>query len=188
MRPGFRNEFAHLYSPDKRKNLNLGSGGDIDPEFTNLDWSNNHGADMVWDLENTPLPFESNRFRLIVASHVLEHVSNYIALMDEIYRILEPGGRIVIYVPYYTSVDAWASPEHVRVFSESSWEYLNQRVYRNPGCGNYDTKVKCNFDVDYVVLQVDEKFKKQKNVRELICHQWNVVKEMCAILRKENND
>ena len=188
MRNGFNHLFGKFISKSKDGNLNLGSGSDIDPAFINLDWNTENGADFVWDLEQTPLPFKDGQFKLIVASHVLEHIKNYSELMDDLYRILADDGRIVIYVPYYTSQDAWASPEHVRVFNQDSWGYLNQRMYRNPGIGKYKTKIRCDFEVEQVVLLPMEKYRNHPDLLDLIRERWNIVQEMCAVLRKESNE
>ena len=42
--------------------------------------------------------------------NVLEHIEDDVAILQELYRVLEPGGRILVYVPafsiLYTSMDA----------------------------------------------------------------------------------
>ena len=48
-----------------------------------------------------PLPFPSNTFELIYASHVLEHVpwTHTQQTLPEWVRILQPGGRLEVWVP-----------------------------------------------------------------------------------------
>ncbi len=47
-------------------------------------------ADLKLDMQNTGLPDCSEEF--IIANHVLEHVPDYKKTIEEIYRILKPGG------------------------------------------------------------------------------------------------
>lgn len=54
-------------------------------------------ADVKADICN--LPFESNRFDVILCNHVLEHIPNDTKAMEELYRILKPGGWGVFQIP-----------------------------------------------------------------------------------------
>ncbi len=45
------------------------------------------------------LPFEDNFFDLILSHEVLEHVQNDQKAVEEIIRVLKPGGRLVLFVP-----------------------------------------------------------------------------------------
>ena len=51
------------------------------------------------DLEREPIPFEDDRFDLVVASHVIEHVRNPLDVVAECVRVCRPGGRIYIEAP-----------------------------------------------------------------------------------------
>lgn len=78
------------------------------------------------------LPFKDNTFDFIIASDVLEHVYDTENAFTELARILKPGGRILISVPYngklknviitlffYESVFTPYTP-HIRFFSKKS--------------------------------------------------------------------
>ena len=52
---------------------------------------------IQFDLVNCPLP--DNCIDIIVALNVLEHIENDNAALQQIYRILKPGGRVIIEVP-----------------------------------------------------------------------------------------
>jgi SAM-dependent methyltransferase len=72
-------------------------------EITCVDWGGSrHGAehrDVDHDL-NQPLPFADASFDTAILSDVLEHVQNPEKLLSEIRRILAPGGRLLLNVPF----------------------------------------------------------------------------------------
>lgn len=51
--------------------------------------------------EGDKLPFKSNSFDFILAADVLEHIYDTELILSEIARILKPGKRIFISVPYH---------------------------------------------------------------------------------------
>ena len=58
------------------------------------------GCDLYWDL-NKGLPYPSNSIAKIYSSHVFEHFSfqEIQKLLEECFRVLKPGGKILICVP-----------------------------------------------------------------------------------------
>ena len=79
--------------------LNLGCGRTIIPGWINVDYRPGPGVDVVADLEN-PLPWSDNTVDEVLASHVLEHLVRWEYTVEEVHRILKPGGRFTIHVPY----------------------------------------------------------------------------------------
>lgn len=47
------------------------------------------------------IPFQANTFDCAMCNHVMEHVENDLKAMQEIYRVLKPGGWAIIQVPFY---------------------------------------------------------------------------------------
>lgn len=45
------------------------------------------------------IPYEDNRFDFVIASQILEHISPRNKFLNNIYRVLKPGGRADIFVP-----------------------------------------------------------------------------------------
>lgn len=63
------------------------------------------GADMIQsNLENQEFPFVENSFDVIFAKSVLEHFYYPERIVQEIYRILKPGGLALAMVPDWESV------------------------------------------------------------------------------------
>jgi SAM-dependent methyltransferase len=51
------------------------------------------------DLDSAQFPFPAESFDAVVASHVIEHLTNPIQLMDEIFRVLKCGGLLYLECP-----------------------------------------------------------------------------------------
>ena len=84
--------------------LNIGAGYKRFPGFINIDADKNCKPDILLNIDdaNLILPFDDNSIDEIKAYHVLEHIGdNYIKLLQELYRVLIPGGIIDIQVPHY---------------------------------------------------------------------------------------
>lgn len=54
-------------------------------------------ADVKADI--CALPFEDNSYDFILCNHVLEHIPNDLKAMEELYRVLKPGGTAILQVP-----------------------------------------------------------------------------------------
>lgn len=52
------------------------------------------------------LPFKDGAFDVVVCSETLEHVPDPKLLIEEMHRVLKPGGRFVASVPYEAKLDA----------------------------------------------------------------------------------
>jgi hypothetical protein len=63
-----------------------------------------HKADIAIDLQKIDLPDAS--LDVVMTSHVLEHVPDTAAALDEIERVLVPGGSMVLLVPVLQGVTA----------------------------------------------------------------------------------
>lgn len=94
------------------------------------------------------LPFPDNSIDSIVSHHCLEHIDpGFLALMDECYRILEPGGVFRIIVPLFPSRTAVEDPDHKRYFLAGTFDTF---VGRPGGHWHEDFSVpytKCRFEI-----------------------------------------
>lgn len=112
--------------------LNIGCGRKSLPGWVNVDVAPIEGVDVVADLERcaeAPLPFADDSAGDFLLSHVIEHVRNTLALMQELHRIARPGARMVVRCPHGASDDAWEDPTHVRAFFPDSFHYFSQLAY-----------------------------------------------------------
>jgi SAM-dependent methyltransferase len=107
--------------PDR---LNLGSGRDYRPGWTNLDVTSDTKPDVVHDLDQLPWPFADGEFRRVEARDVIEHLENPLEVMAELHRICEDGATVEIAVPHFSSPNAYTDLTHRHFFGIQSFEYV----------------------------------------------------------------
>lgn len=109
--------------------LDIGCGFNKQPGFVGMDIRKGPGIDIVQDLEKTgwQLPDESVSFA--IASHVVEHINPangiFLRFMDEVWRVMKPGGKFMIVVPYGGSQGYWQDPTHCNGCNEITWSYFD---------------------------------------------------------------
>lgn len=88
---------------------------------------------------------------------VLEKVENFIAFLDDCYRLLLPGSKASFTSPHYASSQAWQSPLNKRAISEKSlnfaskaWREANKYTEASVIC---DFTVTGSFAMEEAVLQ-----------------------------------
>jgi SAM-dependent methyltransferase len=72
------------------------------PKYVGVDWAASYhdtNADIIADL-NEPLPIESDVADTVVSISVLEHLREPQNMISEAFRILRPGGCLVLQVPW----------------------------------------------------------------------------------------
>ena len=85
-------------------------------------------ADIIHDL-NTPWPFADSSVGVIRAMDVLEHLKDPIFTMKEMYRVLTPGGWVILQVPSTDGRGAFQDPTHVSFWNENSFLYYTHRDF-----------------------------------------------------------
>ena len=91
--------------------------------------------DLVLEPPGNLFAMGEHTFDVVTMWHVLEHVHDLHAYLEQFHRIIRPGGRLIIALPNYTSRDAkvyrqyWAAydvPRHLYHFSPKSMEQLGK--------------------------------------------------------------
>lgn len=101
-----------------------------------LDMNADHKPDVVWNMEEIPLPFEDNSADEIHAYEVLEHMGRqgdwrfFLAQFEDFWRILKPGGLLFVSTPHPTSPWAFGDPGHTRLIPVEATIFLSQEEYR----------------------------------------------------------
>jgi SAM-dependent methyltransferase len=90
----------------------------------------------------TSLPFRGASFDAVIAAEVLEHIPELDAALSEAARVLKPGGRIVVTVPYRETLRPVTCPScgvsfdpngHVHTFDETRLSGALRRAGLSPG-------------------------------------------------------
>lgn len=118
----------------KRKKIiiNLGCGktripGSVGVDVVKID----PFVDIVHNLDSLPYPFPANYADELHMYHVLEHLTKPDEKMEELYRILKPGGVLHLRVPHFSSMGAFSDITHVRPFGYTSFDYLDPSDYHH---------------------------------------------------------
>lgn len=107
--------------------LNLGCCDDHRLGYVNVDIV--PPADQIVDLSQLPWPWEDSSVDEIVARDVLEHLPDKRATMNEIWRVMKPGGVVWIQVPHGTDGDGGiCDPTHCSLWSTSDFEYYHPGI------------------------------------------------------------
>lgn len=115
-----------------KKVLNLGCGKVRIPNSIGVDRVKiENYVDVVHDLDITPYPFKANSIDEIHFYHVLEHLQQPIKKLEELHRILKPGGVIYMRVPHFSSLGAFTDITHVRPFGYFSFDCFEKGDYQH---------------------------------------------------------
>lgn len=179
--------------------LNLGCGNRKYPDYVNVDVTSACSPDQVWDLENTPWPWESNSVEAVLLSHSLEHVGGDIRVFKEIirelYRVCMNGAELTIKVPHPRHDDFIGDPTHVRIITPGTLsllsKWLNKEWLQGGGgstpLGNYWD---VDFEIQRVEYSLDEPYRSQmaqgqfseEQITAISRERNNVVKEIAIFL------
>ncbi|MDC8006052.1 methyltransferase domain-containing protein [Aureisphaera galaxeae] len=117
-------------------------------KLTNLTYTttdlNSPIADVKADI--CDLPFDDNSYDFIICNHVMEHIPDDTKAMQELYRVLAPGGCAIVQVPYESKRDVtfeddsitdpkerakiFGQYDHVRVYGMDYFEKLRSVGFR----------------------------------------------------------
>ena len=118
--PAVRDDLDH----GRKLRLNVGGGKRRIEGFYNLDLVHLPGVDVVADL-NEPLDaLPDDCCEAVYCRHVLEHVDRLLPLLQELHRVVVPGGRIEVVVPHFSNPYGYSDPTHVRFFGLYSFFYF----------------------------------------------------------------
>jgi len=124
-------------SRGKRMKLNLGCCDAAITGFVNVDIVAGPGVDQVADL-SMPWPWADNSVEYVRAWDIIEHLPDKIRTMNEMYRVLAPGGRAEIAVPTTDGTGAFQDPTHVSFWNRRSFLYYEAgNPYRERFANSY---------------------------------------------------
>jgi SAM-dependent methyltransferase len=117
------------FSPSRSFYRKMKKGGF---NYLSSDLSDNFISDVAFDI--TGIDVENNHFDLILCYHILEHVEQDKKAMNELYRVLRPGGHCVVQTPFkegniYEDYSIRSSEERLKHFGQDD----HVRIYSVDG-------------------------------------------------------
>ena len=106
------------------KILDLGCGLRKRPGAVGIDVNPRSHADVIHDLNRFPYPFPDNHFDEIICDNVIEHLDDFLKVMEELHRIAKPLALVTIVVPFYPHQQAHTDPTHRHFFGVHSFDYF----------------------------------------------------------------
>jgi SAM-dependent methyltransferase len=93
-----------------------------------------HKAVELHVYDGVHMPLADASVDLAVSHEVFEHISDVPAVLNELARVLRPGGRIYIYIHSFTSLSgghhiAWKHPDTRPSRVVAPWDHLRQRKH-----------------------------------------------------------
>lgn len=117
--------------------LDIGCGENKQPGFVGIDIREMPGVDIVHDVETFPWPLPDESVIMAVSSHLVEHINphkfGFVNFMNEIWRVMKPGGEIAISCPHGSSQGFLQDPTHCNPINETTWAYFDPYEHRTQG-------------------------------------------------------
>lgn len=104
--------------------LDVGAGAKKDEGYLALDVVGYFKPDILATI--CQLPFVDDHFDEVRCHHVLEHMErrDLVPAMNEMWRVLRPGGQIDIEIPVYPHLESIADPTHLSFYHSATFEYF----------------------------------------------------------------
>lgn len=110
--------------------LNLGCSDRSVHDYLGVDIAAGPAVDIVADLRK-PWPWEDGTIEAVLAHDIIEHLPDKIFTMNELHRVLCPGGHVEICVPTTDGPGAFQDPTHVSFWHRRSFLYFESgNIYR----------------------------------------------------------
>lgn len=105
--------------------LDIGCGQNKTPGAIGVDVNPVTQADVLADVERTALPFADDAFDKVVCRHIVEHVADMVAFLEEVHRVSKPGSVVQIVTPHFSNRYSFTDPTHVRHLAWRSLDYFS---------------------------------------------------------------
>lgn len=133
--------------------INLGCGEKKVRDSIGVDIVPSPAVDVITDFSQG-LPFRDSSADAVYAYHLLEHMDDFMGLMEEIWRICRPDALVYIKVPHGSSpYVTWKDPTHKRGMFIASFAYFDDNYWEGKFFSYYSKakfrieKARLNFSI-----------------------------------------
>lgn len=167
--------------------------------FLHVDAFDSSNPDVVHAIEQTPWPFESDRFTEIVINHlsrVGKEIYQQKSILSEIYRVCAENAILTLNLPWIRHDSYWADPTNVRPYCPETLQLLSRqycKILKDQKIAH--TPLSEMFGVDFEVTSIVQTYDpswwskvqagllNREQLREAASMNWGVVKSWTATLR-----
>ncbi len=152
------------------KSLYLGAVDRKPVGYLGVDVNPGPNVDIVGDLsQGIDLPDSS--VGVIQAVDFLEIVPDKIALFNELYRLIDHGGMLLILTPSSDGRGAFQDPRHVSFYNENSFWYFTDRDY-----ARFAPEISCRFQVSRLITYFPSEWHEQHKI-SYVCANLIAIKD-----------
>ncbi|MEQ1580916.1 MAG: methyltransferase domain-containing protein [Steroidobacteraceae bacterium] len=122
--------------------LDIGCGKNKKPGFHGVDAISFDGVDTVMDVRSGKWPWDDASVEEVHCSHFVEHLTaqERVHFVNELYRVLIPGGKCQIIVPHWNSNRAYGDPTHQWPPVSEMWFYYLDKGWRAGNAPHTDSE------------------------------------------------
>jgi SAM-dependent methyltransferase len=171
--------------PKKFLKLDFGCGPNKREGFEGVDCRKFDGVDHVVDLKKK-WPWKKNSVEEAHSSHFIEHLTapERIHFVNELYRVLIPGGKCQIIVPHWASCRAYGDLTHQWPPVSEFWFYYLSQEWRDANAPHND-EYACDFMATWGFSMHQMLISKNQEYQEHALYFWKeAAQDIIATLTK----
>ncbi|MGW1504617.1 glycosyltransferase [Streptomyces mirabilis] len=144
--------------------LDLGSAHRKPPGYMGVDQRSEEGVDIVATLPGK-LDLPDGSVGVMRAVEFFEHVPAKVPLINELYRLLAPGGMLLVMSPSSDGRGAHQNPAHVAHYNENSFWYYTDDQYRT-----FVPEIEARFQSSRLVTYFPTEWHSQKDISYVVAN------------------
>ncbi|MBG1233234.1 class I SAM-dependent methyltransferase [Aestuariivirga litoralis] len=151
-----------------------------DKDALGIDILDYPGVDLIGDVYEVLKAFPASSVDSVYARHFIEHVPDVIMLLDELERIVKPGGTLHFIAPHFSNPYFYSDPTHKTYFGLYTFCYLAECKLFKRTVPNYKRELR------FTVTDVKLGFKSSSAfpVRYALKRMWHYIFNATNYLRE----
>lgn len=169
----------------KELRLDLGCGPHKREGFVGVDCRKFEGVDQVADLRKL-WPWDDESVTEVHCSHFLEHLNaqERIHFVNELYRVLRPGGTALLITPHWASNRAYGDLTHQWPPVSEMWFYYLDKTWRAANAPHNDFYT-CDFAITWgYAMRPDLQTRNQEYQQYAMQNYKETISDMMATVTK----